>query len=91
MLLVKIVNNIFYFYSLLIILRVFLTWIPSIDWGQQPIKTIREITDVYLDAFRRFIPPIGGLDISPIIALLALQLLQAIAVNITVALTGVYY
>lgn len=91
MLLVKIVNNIFYFYTLLIILRIFLTWIPSINWGQQPIRTIREITDIYLDIFRRFIPPISGLDISPIIAILVLQLLQTVAVNLTATLAGVYY
>jgi YggT family protein len=86
MFLAKIVNNLFYFYFLLIILRIFLTWIPSIDWGQQPIKTIREMTDIYLDVFRRFIPPIGGLDISPIVAIIVLQILQIIVVDIVSAI-----
>ncbi len=61
MYIVKIVNNIFIFYFLLIILRIFLTWIPSIDWNQQPIKSVREVTDMYLNIFRRFVPPFGGL------------------------------
>lgn len=88
MYIVKIVNNIFYFYFILIILRIFLTWIPSIDWQQQPIKSIREVTDLYLDVFRRFIPPIGGLDFSPIIAIIVLQILQGLVTNIVANLVG---
>ncbi len=90
MFLVKAVNNIFYFYFLLIILRIFLTWIPSIDWNQQPIKFVREATDIYLDIFRRFIPPMGGLDFSPIIAILVLQVLQVLVVNIVANLVSVF-
>jgi len=88
MYLAKIVNNIFYFYFILIILRIFLTWIPSIDWNQQPIKSIREVTDMYLNIFRRFIPPVGGLDFSPIIAIIVLQLLQGIVVSLVATIAG---
>lgn len=88
MYIVKIVNNIFYFYFLLIILRIFLTWIPSIDWNQQPMKSIREVTDMYLNIFRRFIPPIGGLDFSPIIAIIVLQIIQVLVVNVLANLVG---
>lgn len=84
----KIVYNIFQLYFLLIIVRIFLTWIPSIDWNQQPIKSVREVTDLYLDIFRRFIPPFGGLDFSPIIALIVLQILQALVVNIVATIFG---
>lgn len=79
---IKIINNIFYFFYGLIILRIFLTWIPSIDWNQQPLKSIREVTDMYLDIFRRLVPPVGGLDFSPIIALIVLQVLQSLIVGI---------
>ena len=79
---VKVVNNIFHLYFGLIILRIFLTWIPSINWFEQPFKTVREITDIYLDVFRRFIPPFGGLDFSPIIAIIVLQVIQSVVVNI---------
>ena len=74
----KAINNLFYFYYILIIIRIFLTWIPTIDWDDQPIKFIREATDIYLDLFRRIIPPFGGIDFSPIVALIALQFLQVI-------------
>jgi YggT family protein len=76
------INNIFNLYFFLIILRVFLTWIPSIRWETQPWLTLREVTDIWLNLFRRFIPPLGGLDISPIVALIVLQILQALVLYI---------
>lgn len=85
---VKIVDNIFYFFYLIIILRIFLSWIPNINWQQQPVKSIKEITDIYLDIFRRFIPPVSGLDFSPIIALIVLQIMQIIVVNIVSSIFG---
>lgn len=81
----KIINNLFQLYNILILVRVFLTWIPSIDWGQQPLKTVREITDLYLDLFRKFIPPINGIDFSPIVAIIVLNILQGLVVG-TVAM-----
>ena len=68
----------FKFYWVLILLRIFMTWIPNIDWNQQPMKWMREVTDAYLNIFRRFIPPIGMLDVSPIVALIVLGIVQTI-------------
>ena len=74
------VNNVFNLYFFILILRIFLTWIPSIRWEDQPWRTIREISDVYLNLFRRIIPPINGLDFSPIVALILLQIVQQLIV-----------
>lgn len=77
----RVINQLFYFYYLILIIRIFLTWIPNIDWDAQPFDFLRSITDPFLNIFRGIIPPIGGmLDISPIIAFFALQFLQ-IGVN----------
>ena len=85
---VKIVDSLFYLYYVLIIIRIFLTWIPTIDWHQEPIKSVRQVTDLYLDIFRKFIPPIGGFDFSPIIALIALQIIQVLVVNLVASVFG---
>lgn len=78
----RLLNQIFYFYYILLIIRIFLTWIPSINWDQQPFTFIRSITDPFLNIFRGIIPPIGGvLDISPIIAIILLQLVQGLLVG----------
>lgn len=60
-------------YTYIIIIRVLLTWFPNIDWYSQPFAAISQITDPYLNLFRSFIPPLGGIDISPILAILLLQ------------------
>jgi len=81
--LTRIVNQLFYFYYLLMILRIFLSWVRSIDWDAQPYRWLSSITDPVLNIFRGIIPPIGGaLDISPILAFIVLQILQGIIVRI---------
>ncbi len=72
------INNIFNLFYFLIILRIFLSWIPSVNWFNQPWKTVREVTDLYLNLFRRIVPTFGGLDFSPIIAIIVLQIIQNI-------------
>lgn len=59
--------------TLLIIVRAVLTWIPSVDYGHPVIRAIVGITDPMLLPIRRLIPPLGGIDITPIVALLLIQ------------------
>ncbi len=75
---VSAVAKLFELYFLLIIVRCFLSFFPRVDIYKQPVKFIREITDPYLDIFRRFIPPVNGLDFSPIVAVIALQIIQVL-------------
>lgn len=76
------INNLFYFYYILIIIRIFLSWIPSIEWEQQPFAWIRSVVDPFLNIFRGIIPPIGMLDISPIVAIILLQIIQVVVVRL---------
>ena len=63
-------------YSFLLLIRVLLTWFPSIDWNNGVLSALCSITDPYLNIFRGVIPPIGGFDISSILAFLLLNFLQ---------------
>lgn len=80
------INNLFYFYYILIILRIFLSWIPNIDWDVQPYKWVCTAVDPFLNIFRGIIPPIGMLDISPIVAIILLQFLQVFVVRMVAGL-----
>ena len=83
----RFVNLIFHFYFILIIIRIFLSWLPNIDWFSQPFAGIRSATDPLLNLFRGIIPPIGGvLDISPVIAIILLQIVQGLLVGMLVNL-----
>lgn len=71
-----VVYNLFEIYFWLILVRCLLSFIPSIDWYKQPFEGLKDVTDLYLNLFRKIIPPIGGLDFSPIIAIIVLQILE---------------
>jgi len=65
-------------YTLVLLVRVLLTWFPNLDWSNPILSSVSAITDPYLNVFRGLIPPIGGLDLSAIVAFLALQLVQTL-------------
>ena len=67
-------------YSFVLIVRVLLTWFPNVDMGNPVLSTVSSITDPYLNAFRGLIPPLGGLDLSAILAFVALSLMQKLLV-----------
>jgi YggT family protein len=78
---VAIIANFVSLYSLLVLIRCLLTWIPSLDFSAQPFRTLADVTDPYLNLFRGLIPPLGGMDFSPMVALFALQFLSKILVS----------
>tara|TARA_B100002051_G_scaffold155385_1_gene146909 strand:- start:2643 stop:2984 length:342 start_codon:yes stop_codon:yes gene_type:complete len=63
-------------YSFVLIVRVLLSWFPNLDWSNPILSTVSSITDPYLNAFRGLIPPIGGIDLSAILAFVALNVMQ---------------
>lgn len=64
-------------YSLVVVIRVLLTWFPPVT-GTVLYEFLADLTDPYLNLFRRMIPPVGMIDYSPIIAILALEALAAL-------------
>ncbi|MEA5502828.1 YggT family protein [Halotia wernerae UHCC 0503] len=70
-------------YSYLLIIRVLLTWFPSVNWYNQPFTALSQITDPYLNLFRSIIPPLGGMDFSPILAFLALSFAGSLLRSLT--------
>jgi YggT family protein len=60
-------------YTVLLIIRILLSWFPNLDWSNPLLSGLCQITDPYLNLFRSIIPPIGGMDFSPILAFFVLQ------------------
>jgi YggT family protein len=60
-------------YMALMFIRILLSWFPNVNWSDPPFSILSQLTDPYLNIFRSFIPPLGGMDFSPIIAIFALQ------------------
>jgi len=85
------VDALFTVYFILIIARIILSWIQQfrpIPYNlalRAAIGFIEESVDPYLNLFRRVIPPLrlggAGLDLSPILAIFLLLIVQSIVVN----------
>ncbi len=74
------------FYEMLILIYILLSWIPirqgSLlhDIG----LVLQSLCEPFLGIFRRFIPPVGGLDFSPVIAVIALNLVSRLVIGIII-------
>lgn len=70
--------------EVLILLRIVLSWIDPqfIYTYKQPQKLLRDITEPIMAPFRNIIPPIGMMDISPMILFLALGFLRTVFYNL---------
>ena len=63
-------------FSYLLLIRVLLTWFPGVDWNNGVLSALSSITDPYLNIFRGVIPPIGGFDISSLLAFFLLNFIM---------------
>lgn len=66
----------FQLYTYALIIYIFMSWFPGARESQFGI-ILSKICEPYLEVFRKFIPPLGMIDFSPIIAIFALQLAQS--------------
>jgi YggT family protein len=88
LLIVNTLTNFIQIYLILIFVRILLSWFQTADWAQSIMSFLAPITDPYLNIFRSIIPPLGGLDLSPIIAIFALQILSSLLASAPSAIGG---
>jgi YggT family protein len=62
--------------SLLILVRVLLSWFP-VDHRNPIVRVLYDVTEPILSPFRRVLPTIGMMDLSPLAAMLVLQFLSS--------------
>jgi YggT family protein len=69
-------------YLILLLIRVSLTWFPNVNWYSQPFYSLSKLCDPYLKLFRGIVPPLIGIDLSPILGFILLQCVMQIASNV---------
>lgn len=77
--LIALIHNIFWVYTLMLFARILVSWVPELQQNKI-VQFIMFYTDPYLNLFRRFIPPLGMIDISPIIAFLCLGVIEQMVI-----------
>ena len=56
--------------------------VPYARWSSAILGFLRDVCEPYLAIFRRFIPPLGPIDLSPIVAIFVLRIVGSIVVNL---------
>jgi uncharacterized protein YggT (Ycf19 family) len=71
-------------YILMIFAYILTSWIrlPYSPWLNRVQRFLFDVSEPYLRLFRRVIPPLGPLDISPVVAVLVLVIVQSLLVNL---------
>jgi len=72
-----ILHSLIRFIEIFIIIAVILSWIPphnKPEWGWK----IEDLAEYILGPFRRYIPPIGPVDITPLVVLILLEIIDSL-------------
>jgi len=75
-------------YSFVLFVRVLLSWFPNVDLSNPILSGVVSISDPYLNMFRGVIPPLGGFDLSAILAFVALNLLRSLLLQSSAQFNG---
>jgi YggT family protein len=83
------VDTLLLVYLILIFIRIIMSWIPRMPYNRYLaafVKFVSDVTDPYLNIFRRILPPVrmggAGLDLSPIVATFVLLIVRGIVVGL---------
>lgn len=74
-LVIQSINRLADLYGFILILYILSSWIPQIRDSTVG-QILAQLSEPYLSLFRRIVPPLGGMDISPILAFIVLRLVQ---------------
>ena len=71
-------------YILLLFAYILTSWVrlPYRPWLNRVQRFLYDVCDPYLRLFRRFLPPFGPLDLSPMVALIVLFVFQNVLVSL---------
>jgi YggT family protein len=71
-------------YTLLLFAYILTSWIrlPYSPWLNRVQRFLHDVCDPYLRIFRRFLPPLGPLDLSPMVAIFVLFILRGVLISL---------
>jgi len=81
----RFIDILFDLYSFIIIVRTLLPWLGVSNY-HPAMRFLIQITEPVLAPLRRYIPPMGGLDFTPMAALLAIWLFEQVLQLLVMAL-----
>jgi YggT family protein len=88
---ITVISLAFQLLQFLILIRVLLSWVNTNPYRSRidhpAVRLLYQITDPVLEPLRRLIPPVGGtVDISPVVALIGLEIVRRVVVGLLAGL-----
>ena len=82
--LVTFVDVFIWVYTLLLFAFILTSWVrlPYTPWLNRVQRFLYDVCDPYLRIFRRFLPPLGPLDLSPMVAIFVLFIVRGILTSL---------
>lgn len=84
---IMLIDRLFLVYLIMLFVRILGSWVPEFQ-NTRFMQFISFYTDPYLNFFRRFIPPLGMIDLSPIVAFFCLSIIENLVKMGAVMLLG---
>jgi YggT family protein len=79
MIIIDLLSAVLQLYSFVLLARALVSWIPNLDPYHPAVQILFQVTEPVLEPIRRVVPPLGGMiDISIIVAFLAIMFLQTL-------------
>lgn len=84
----QVIRALLNFYEMLIVAWCILSWFPVREGSLvgDVAVVVNRLVAPYMNLFRRFVPPLGGIDFSPIIAIFALSIIENVVLRLLGAL-----
>lgn len=82
---IETINMLFMVYMIMLFARILGSWVPELQ-NTRFMHFIAFYTDPYLNVFRGLIPPLGMIDISPMVAFFCLGILEWILKSLVIAI-----
>lgn len=83
------VQWLFQLFYVFLLIRIVLSWVPGVNLYHPAVQFVYRVTSPILDPIRRVVPPVAGLDLSPLVAFLLLSLIQRVVIGLV--LQTAYY
>ncbi|MBO2520053.1 MULTISPECIES: YggT family protein [Limnochorda] len=78
--LIRLVNSLFQLYELILLARIFTSWVNA-DPYNPVVRWLYRMTEPVMRPFRGLLPPLGMIDFSPVLVFLALEVARQLVVR----------
>lgn len=69
-------------YSFILLARVLISWFPNVDPYHPAVRFLYEATEPVLAPVRQLLPPMAGFDLSPVVVLVAINLIRTFILRV---------